>query len=440
MTAACRPPRRPNILMVIADDQGMNDAGCYGHPLLRTPALDELAAGGVRMTHAFCTSPSCSASRSVILTGLHNHANGQFGHSQPPYNFSTLPTVHSLPAMLGQAGYRTALCGKCHVAPDAVYPFATVINKDYSAGIGMPADMADACRAVIADPGANPFFLVFAMREPHRPFWLREQSRWRPEQVIVPSFLPDSPECRAELAEYYASVEQADTGLARLIHILKETGHWDDTLVLYLSDNGIAFTGAKTNLYEPGIRLPLVVRNPFQEQHGHACAAMVSFTDLTPTILDFAQVPLPDGVVLHGRSFLAALHAEAPAGWDEVYASHSFHEVQMYYPMRALRERRLKLIWNIAHPLTFPAAADLYHSQTWQAVLRDHAAFFGPRSVEAYLHRPAWELYDLETDPDEVRNLANNPHYQAALVRMQNKLRAFMEQTNDPWMTKWTYE
>ncbi len=439
MLSDCRA-RRANILLVIADDHGTNDAGCYGHASLHTPALDELAAHGVRMSHAFCSSPSCSASRSTILTGLHNHANGQYGHAHAPYNFSTFAHVRSLPALLGAAGYRTALCGKCHVAPDDVYPFHTVINKDYTGGVSLPDDMAEACRPVIADASGAPFLLVFAMREPHRPFWLTRPSRWKPEDVTVPSFLPDSPACRAELAEYYASVEQGDTGLARLIALLRETGHWDDTLVMYLSDNGIAFPGAKTNLYDPGIRLPLVVRNPFQERHGHACHAMVSFADITPTLLEFAQVTVPGGVTFNGRSFLNILHEETPAGWDEIYASHSFHEVQMYYPMRAVRERRWKLIWNIAHPLTFPSASDLYASKTWQAVLRARASHFGPRSVAAYLQRPAWELYDLDNDADEIHNHAADPRCAGELSRLQHKLRTFMASTNDPWISKWTYE
>lgn len=432
--------RQPNIVLIISDDHDIHDAGCYGHPSIRTPGLDELAANGVRMSHAYCSSPSCSASRSTIYTGLHNHANGQYGHSQYPFNFHTFDHIQSLPSLFNAAGYRTALYGKCHVEPMSVYPFQTIINKDYTGDITTPVGLADACKATIDSHEDSPFCLVYALREPHRPYFLHEKSRWKPEDVTVHDFLPDTPECRVELAEYYASVEQCDTGIVRLIEILKESGHWDDTLVMYISDNGIAFPGAKTNLYDPGIRLPMIIRNPFMQNTGHQCNAMVSFADILPTFLDFAHITVPADITFHGHSFLHAIEEENPDNWNEVYASHSFHETQMYYPMRGIRERQYKLIWNIAHPLTFPSAADLYISKTWQGLLKNNATHLGPRSIEAYLHRPKWELFDLQKDPDEVHNLAEEPEYAEELYRLKRKIENFMTSTNDLWKTKLLYE
>ena len=255
----------------------------------------------------------------------------------------------------------------------------------------------------------------------------------------MPPYLPDTPECRAELARYYMSVERADKGLLRLTQVLKETGRWDDTLILYVSDNGIAFPGAKTNLYEPGMRLPCVVRDPFQKKRGVVCDAMVSWADLTPTILDFAGAT-PEKYAFHGRSFRADLDREHPPGWDEVYASHTFHEITMYYPMRVVRGRRYKLLWNIAHGLSYPFASDLWASETWQGLLRRGDKTYGNRSVEAYLHRPEFELYDLQDDPHEVRNLASDPDRQPLLKEMQAKLRDFQKRTKDPWIVKWDHE
>ena len=431
--------RRPNILLFIVDDQGSLDAGCYGSTQVRTPALDDLAANGVRMTSAFCTTPSCSASRSVILTGMHNHATGQFGHAQPPANFRTSDTVRSLPGILRAAGYRTANVGKFHVAPESVYPYEHFINKEYMGGMAWSDEMAAAAAPVIASKDQRPFFISFCTREPHRPYFLRKPSRFDPASVEVPPFLPDSPECRRELADYYASVEQADEGLARMLELVRQSGRWDDTVIIYLSDNGVAFPGAKTNLYDPGIRLPLVIRDPAQKKQGHACDAMVTYADIAPTVLDIAGLSA-ESAGMHGRSFAKALANEKPAGWDEVNASHTFHEITMYYPMRMVRDRTHKLIWNIAHPLTFPSAADLYDSKAWQGVLTRADRMFGKRTVDAYLHRPAFELYDLTADPDEVRNLADDPAHAAKLEEMKAKLRAFMEKSDDPWVVKWRYE
>ncbi len=127
-------------------------------------------------------------------------------------------------------------------------------------------------------------------------------------------------------------------------------------------------------------------------------------------------------------------------GWDEVYASHSFHEITMYYPMRVLRERKYKLIYNIAAGLTYPSSMDLYNSHTWQWLLKHRINRLGRRPLQQYLHRPAFELYDLDKDPDELHNLAANPAYAKELTRMKSKIKTFQQKTFDPWVSKWKFE
>ncbi len=427
--------RKRNVLIYVTDDQGRADAGCYGNSVIKTPGLDRLASGGARFTHAFCTTASCSPSRSVILSGLYNHANGQYGLEHSYHHFSSFPDVEGLPVRLSKAGYRTAQMGKFHVAPEPAYHF----DEYLKAKGNVPADMAVACREFIAQEGDKPFFLYFCTTQPHRPFHRQGADPVAPENVIVPPYLPDSPECREELAQYYGSVQTADAGLLRLIELLEETGHWEDTLIIYVSDNGIAFPGAKTTLYEPGMNLPCVVREPFAGKPGIVTDAMVNWADIVPTVLDFAGVEVGEKNV-HGRSFLPVLQGAPSSGWDEVYASHTFHEVTMYYPMRVVRERRYKLIWNIAHGLEYPFASDLYGSATWQGVLKRGDEYYGKRKVDAYLHRPAFELYDLEADPHEVNNLAGEHAHAETLTRLKNKLRAFQERTKDPWLLKWERE
>jgi N-sulfoglucosamine sulfohydrolase len=262
-----------------------------------------------------------------------------------------------------------------------------------------------------------------------------------PADVIVPPFLPDTPACRAELAQYYESVSRADAGLGRLIEILKQAGKYDDTLIVYVADNGIPFPGAKTGTYEPGIRLPCIVRNPAAEKRGVVSDALVSWVDITPTILDYAGVKPAGDATFHGRSFLPILNEEKPAGWDEAYASHTFHEVTMYYLMRVVRSGRYKLIWNIAHPLPFPFASDLWGSATWQDAIRRGPDFlYGKRTIKTFTQRPRFELYDLEQDPDELHNLANDAAHRHMLVKLQGKLKEFQRRTGDPWLLKWERE
>lgn len=458
-----------NIVMFVVDDQG-KDAGCYGNSVIKTPHLDALAKDGTRFDYAFCTTASCSASRSVILTGLHNHANGQYGHQHSYHRFTTKESVISLPSWLSKAGYRTARIGKYHVAPEETYPFDEHITGNQG-GSRNPVGMAEKCRNFINRNKAEPFFLYFCTSDPHRGGGYANELPYKPNRfgnnqtydgvdevtydpkaVIVPDYLPDSPECRAELAQYYQSVSRIDQGLGRLVQILKDADQYENTLILYLSDNGIAFPGAKTTLYEPGMRLPLIVRSPDQTKRGIATNAMVSWTDLTPSLLDFAGLDLSrlehqNGkgrkvkYSFHGRSFLPVLDQEKTLDWDYVFASHTFHEITMYYPMRVIRTRQFKYTLNLAHQLPYPFASDLYEAPTWQAAIKDGMdGLYGKRRIGDYIQRPRHELYNMEADSAEINNLASNPEFARTLENLQDRLRSFQEASGDPWVVKYKYE
>jgi len=465
----------PNVVVIVADDLGFQ-LGCYGDKVAKTPNLDRLAAEGTRFTRAYCTTASCSASRSVILSGLHNHATGHFGHAHGYSHFSTYESVRSLPMLLKEAGYRTCLVGKYHLAPEYVYPFEAE-RQEGTQGSRNTVRMAQNAKAWIAEEDERPFFLYFCPTDPHRAGGGADfanhpdQPKFYPgitpltfhsADVPIPYWLPDRPEVRNELAEYYQSIARMDAGIGTLLDALQETGHREDTLVMFLSDNGPPFPGAKTTCYEPGINLPLIVRDPKQSKRGITCDAMVTWADLTPTILDYCGVkpsdapPVrpgenvgtpstagkPQPYTFHGRSFAKIVGDEHSVGWNEMFASHTFHEITMYYPMRVIRSGKYKYIFNVAHELPYPFASDLQDSPTWQGVLTrdDLNEMYGPRTVRAYLHRPRHELYDLDADPHEAKNLADDPAHQQTLKAFQEKLQAWQKRTQDPWELKWRYE
>jgi len=444
LPAAAGAASQRNVVMMVTDDQGL-DAGCYGTPVVKTPHLDRLAAEGTRFDLAFCTTSSCSASRSVILTGLLNHANAQYGHEHGYNHFRSHEWIQSLPVLLTKAGYRTCRIGKFHVGPEPIYHFEFTGDGGLKGGARSAVQMGENAEKFIRENDPRPFFIYLCSSDPHRPFGNGgnypgvKEVTYNPMEIPVPHFLPDQPEVRAELAQYYQAISRADQGLGRLMQALENTGHADDTLVIYLSDNGAPFPGAKTTLYEPGMHLPLVVRSPDQKQRGVATQAMVTWADLTPTILDFAGAKVPD-YPLHGRSFLPVLEETDPPGWDEICASHTFHEITMYYPMRVIRTKRYKYILNVASPLPYPFASDLYASPTWQGVLRRGDAMYGSRTVEAYIHRPRHELYDLQNDPKELVNLASRAEHQGTLAELQEKLKAWQQKTKDPWIVKYQHE
>jgi N-sulfoglucosamine sulfohydrolase len=476
-TASDEPDRSelPNIVLIVADDHGTGDLGCYGNQAVKTPNLDYLASEGIRFNNAHCTSASCSASRSVILTGLYNHATGHYGHMHHFHHFRAYDHVYSLPVFLEElAGYHTGRIGKYHVAPEEVFYFQEVMEANQR----NPVAMADSCISFIQENQNHPFFLYFCTADPHRSSAISkqplapdafgnvegghvgvEETYFTTEDVQVPPYLPESKACREELAQYYQSVSRVDHGLGRLFGHLKNAGVWDNTVIIYISDNGIAFPGAKTTIYQPGINLPCLVKNVEGSNKGTVTNAMINWADLTPTLLDVAGVLAgAEGMLkerykpekedrsttinesFHGRSFRSVLENTEIEGWDETYASHTFHEITMYYPMRTVLNRKYKLIWNIAWQLPYPSSTDLWASSTWQVALNSGSGMYAGRSIEDYMQRPKYELFDLEKDPWETRNLAEHSAYSEDLELLKKKLHAFQERTNDPWILKWEYD
>lgn len=252
---------------------------------------------------------------------------------------------------------------------------------------------------------------------------------------------------RAELAEYYQAVARMDQGIGILLDSLKVLGLWENTLVIYISDNGIAFPGAKTTVYEPALRLPCIVKAPGKGSAGEASDAMVSWVDLTPTILDYAGMLEKAGAELvqgrkelkgfRGRSFRPVVEDPSKEIRQEVFASHTLHQATMYYPMRALITKKYKLIWNLAHQQPYPAASDLWESAAWQWALVHPETLVGGKSMDAFTHRPAFEFYDLENDPLETNNLCSAPEYAWLVDDYKARLKQFQEKTDDPWRIKW---
>ena len=481
-----------NIIFFITDDESPT-LGCYGDKVAVSPNVDALAADGTVFLNAFATTASCSASRSVVMSGLHNHKNGQFGHQHHFHKFASFHDVASLalPRVLANAGYRTARIGKYHVAPEEVYHFETTLR-----GNGRNAvQMAENAREFITAKSDRPFFLYFGTSDPHRGGGRDQTSKlelkpdlfgnrpnrgnhqgvdevfFDPAKVPVPPFLTDNAETREELAHYYQSCARIDQGVGRLVEILKKSDLFDKTLIVFTSDHGMAFSGGKTTVYEPGLRVPFVVRNPYEKSRGVRSSAMISHVDITPSLLDFAggldaKVNGPKKWIspkefwkgkpyasqenrgggfkfrsYHGKSWIPILGKPEATHWEMVFASHTFHEIQMYYPMRVVRDSKFKLIWNIASGLPYPFASDLWAASSWQSQFKKGTdAPYGNKTVGSYINRPRFELFNIAEDPNETRNLAGDPAYADLLKEYQDRLKSFQREMEDPWIMKWDYE
>ena len=379
ISVACAGER--NIIFIVTDDESPT-LGCYGDPIAKTPQIDAIAADGTMFVNAFATTASCSASRSVIMSGLHNHKNGQYGHQHHFHKFSSFDNVLSLslPRVLAKEGYRTGHIGKYHVAPEEVYHFDTYMKGDARNAV----QMANVSKEFITKDDEQPFFLYFATSDPHRGGGKDKTSAQKlkpdlfgnkknagshagvdevfydPAKVPIPPFLPDTTETREELAQYYQSCSRIDQGVGRLIEILKEAGLYEKTLIVFTADHGMAFSGGKTTVYEGGLRVPFVVRNPYEKNRGVKSQAMISHVDITPSLLDFAggldaETNGPKKLVnanqywrkegrrlrenrdgkkkfesYHGKSWIPILGDARATHHETIFASHTFHEIQMY--------------------------------------------------------------------------------------------------------------
>lgn len=471
--------RRPNIILIVSDDHGREALGCYGNTVVQTPNLDALAAGGIVFDSAFCTTASCASSRSVILTGLHNHTNRTFGHTHSPHNFSLAAGIKTLPVYLKQAGYRTGRIGKQHYRPVEQFPFdwdpmestKSVVSYDDAAEHTCADDeefrrlrddiwKADHCLPFLSEESDEPFFLYYASYNPHREklrlehplqpddfgnptedFPNDKEVVFDPDSIVVPDYLEDTPGTRAEIAEYYQSIHRLDRGIGKLVQNLEKAGQLDNTVILYISDNGGAFPVAKTTLYEPGMRLPFILNSPLHSSTaGTRNQALVNWADIVPTILDFAGTTLPEDPRMLGTSIIPTIDNPDARQWrEELFAAHSFHQITNYYPMRVIRTQQYKFIFNIAWQITFPTAADLWSSASWQSARRAGSTI-GHRQMEHYLNRPRFELYDLDADPGELNNLAALPEYAEKVEHFCERIRHYQSLTDDPWLHKWEYE
>ena len=270
---------------------------------------------------------------------------------------------------------------------------------------------------------------------------------YSPEDVIVPYFVQDTLAARQDLAAQYRTISRLDQGIGLILEELKLAGYDDDTLVIYTSDNGIPFPNGRTNLYDSGIREPLIVSSPYSTKRwGESSDAMVSLTDLVPTVLDWYGLPKPNYSIFGpnaatplGNSLLPILDSEPEldSGWDEVFASHNLHEITMYYPMRAIRNRNYKLIHNLYYKMPFMIDQDFYLSPSFQDIL-NHTMKDEPtnwfKTLDEYYYRSEWEMYDVLNDPQETNNLFGVSSYQSVFLELWKKLMDWQKATNDPWV------
>ncbi|MBN1671499.1 MAG: sulfatase [Kiritimatiellae bacterium] len=412
---------RPNILLFITHDTGRH-LGCYGRGPA-TPNLDRMAAAGVCFTQAYCTAPQCSPSRTSLMTGLYPHGHGLIGLLNK--GFRRTPGIPTLPDILAEAGYATYLFGFQHEAEDPAslgYQHVYRKPKAYECADVLP-DLA----AFLDSPAARekPFYASVGVRETHRPFPHAASCRGA---VRVPAHMPDSEVTRADVLDLNAVVETVDDTLGAILAALDRNGLAGRTLVIFTTDHGIAFPGAKATLFEPGIETALLMLGPADLAGGafaggRSIGAPVSNIDLMPTLLELGGAGARVPARLHGRSLLPLLSGAAEAVHACLFFEQTYHSG--YDPLRAVRSGRHKLIKSFeAANRTCYFARHVDPSPSKNYVVEHTDLFRTPR--------PELYLFDLAADPLETNNLAQDPAHAAVRDEWLAQLEGWMRATGDP--------
>ncbi|MFZ5830898.1 MAG: sulfatase [Planctomycetota bacterium] len=409
----------PNLMVIIADDLGWDDTGAYGHPHIRTPNIDRLAKDGLRFDNAFLTCSSCSPSRSSIMTGRYPHATGAAELHQPLPESQVLFTTP-----LRKTGYYAAAAGKWHLGPAVVSQFDLVREGGGDGGY-------EHWLPVLRErPKDKPFFFWFAANDPHRGY--RPGALSPPHEksdVVVPPYLPDNDITRRDLALYYDEIGRLDQNVGQVIEELERQGIAENTLVLFMSDNGRPFPRCKTTLYDSGIKTPFIVRWPAVVKPGTVAKGLVSSVDIAPTFVQLAGAePLES---FQGESFAAILADPGSKGRERIFAEHNWHDYLAW--KRGVRSDRYLYVFNGAPETAMTPPADAVSSITFQEMrrLRD-AGQLPPEQMQCFTKpQPAEELYDLSTDPECFHNLAGDPSHAETLKAMRETLAGWQQRTGD---------
>jgi arylsulfatase A-like enzyme len=414
--------RRPNILWILAEDASPH-ISCYGETAIKTPNLDTLAAESVRFENAFVTCPVCSPSRSAMVTGVyqttlgaHNHRSqridGKGGGNTTYYDTYRLPdTFPMISDLFRQAGYYTCNGSgpSANRAGKTDYNFVNAIA---------PYDGNDWREC----PKEKSFFAQIQLTGGKD-----RKSKIKSQSFSLPPYYPDHPVLREDWSTYLASWLRQDREIGQIIKNLREKGALDNTVIFYLTDHGISHMRGKQFLYEEGIHVPLIVRYPNGFQAGTVRKDLVLHIDLAATSLALAGLPIPEH--LQGRDLFTKNYKSR----DFIVAARDRCDETIDI-IRCLRTQRFKYIHNFMSYRPHTQFNQYKDGKEIVKTMRQLQADGKLNALQSRIFnstRSAEELYDLQQDPNETINLANDIQYKKVLSELRTRLYDWMEETGD---------
>ena len=417
---------RPNILFIVSEDNS-DHLGCYGEQRVHTPNLDGLATGGVRYTRAYVPYSVCSPSRAAFLTGLYTRQTGHIGLAT--HRFSMYRDFKTIPAHFQQAGYYTGFLGKTHINPERLVEdyidHRAIKGANFGKTISIETYAAEAGVVMRnAAESKQPFLLIINYADAHRRFVGKSKHGFPTRQVDnkiapFPWIGSDTPHLREELRDYFNCMNRLDEGVGMVFDMLDETGNRDNTLVIYISDHGADFPRGKGSIYENGTRIPMIVNYPKSFPKGKVESGMVSTIDILPTMLRAARLPIPDN--LPGFTLQDIDSGKAPPR-KYIHTFTTGSSPNLLYMQFGIRDDRYKLVFNPDRALNLLAQSRYSNSQLPEV-----------QYVQSFLHPPEYELFDLQEDPYEWKNLADSSEHQTIKQRLLKAMQQFQHEIKDPF-------
>ena len=418
---------KPNIVVIVADDMGTNEIGCYGGANISTPNIDRLAGEGMMFTNNYTSMAMSVPLRASLYTGLYPAHHGSYRNHKATYS-----NVKSAAHYMADLGYRVGRTGKDHPANQPkVYPFEKVNGFEVNCVTSHPAlSTADGIREFITRDADEPFCLYVCSIHSHMPWDAGDASEFDPAKVVLPPNCVDNAQTRKEFCDYLAEIRLLDNEVGMVYKTLEETGELDNTLVIFLAEQGPQMPFGKWTLYRYGTHSAFIARYPKAIKAGAVSDALVQYEDILPTMIDFAGGE-PEG--LDGQSCLDVLYGKSEGQRRWVYGIHNNIPEGDAYPIRSIQDKRWKLIVNLTPGVDYHCkymtkpGSSMWKSWLETAKTSKDAA----QLVDRYLTRPAIEFYDLQEDPWELNNLASDPTQAGRIAIMRAALEAWMIQQGD---------
>ncbi|MBN1457294.1 MAG: sulfatase [Sedimentisphaerales bacterium] len=426
---ASKSRKKPNILIILADDATYNDLPLYGGTNVTMPRLKQFASEGKTFNRAYVSMSMCQPCRTELYTGLYPM------RTQTCWNHcSTLPETKSVCHYLSDLGYRVGLTGKLHVTPRRCFPFDKVEGFETNC-VAPTADYdCSGIQRYMETDKIQPFCLVVGLVVPHVLWTVGDSSHFNLKELKLPPNFVDTPETRRDFAAYLAEIEVLDKKIGDILDTLKKSGCAEDTIVIFSSEQGSQFPGCKWTNYECGVHTGFVVRWPGYVKPSTRTDAMIQYADVLPTLIEAASGTVKPNQH-DGTSFLDVLLDKKDTHRQYVYAMHNNLPEGSPYPIRSVRDERYRYIRNLLleklHIQKYiMGKSHTHYWQSWMLAAGENENAY--KLVSRYMKRPAEELYDSRQDPYELNNLADNEQYADVKKRLSEELDRWMKEQKDP--------